>query len=887
MPGSAAKCFRTDSNEFKASNDYINKKKAQTIYYSAHKQDISNIKLNKIGNEKYKGPIYLNNGGFLGAVGGYNIDNYDLKLNVAKGRAYSEMPCIISTDLSTNATTNVVLNNPNDLCVNSVSKCQMPNSTYELFEGPYLIKTTTNTYSSEKCPLNSQLQYTTFDPSNIQTQSFGKLANDDKLHNLNLNSKLPLTCQPQLPVTIFIGSLYFIDIQEELSSSKYTHIIPKLEVKEVIIGTNVTSIGTSAFNSCLNLKAVSMPETIQQIKTKAFQDCSNLISITIPNSVTNIESNAFKNCTLLTKINFINKTNGPSIHDISNTFDINEDRILTFNLCFNNILLVNQFTTIINGIFENTCQDVPAQTTHFKLLTSRQALIDISDDLVSTDYTSGTYNISKTDILSVDIGTNVTSLGYEVFYNCSNLKSLTIPNSVTSIDASACKQCINLSSITIPDSVTSIGEIAFAYCEAATSITIPNSITIINYATFADCKAVTSINIPSSITTIKKYGFINCSSLTTVIFDANSQLQELIDGCFSGTSLGLITIPKSVELIDGYVFANCDSLTSISFEEVSLLETIGTDAFLNCISLESITIPTSVTSIGDSAFKGCSSLASITFEDISNSQLTTIGEEAFNLGSNISNITLPPSLTSVDASFISNCSDLSYIEFLGTRPDLASRLASEDLSGDINPGVFSNLRTAGVDPSTNIIVSGTDPSWNKINSIDGYPMKHFFELLKNGASFKLRNDAGYLYMHDASHPNGSQYLFTSNEISGSVFKLEQPTNILNISGEITYALYDTLNNCYLRHNDFILRCSTLDQLNSYPRIDWAWSFGKVQYKNVFYGTHTVIRNYYSNPTIMYDSGGNIPKIYHSPTWIGNTLNPGLSDAQIDFYFELV
>ncbi len=195
MPGSAIKCFKIDSNEFKASNDYINKKKALAIYNTAKQQSKTNSQV-KDDNSEYNGPVFINEGGFLGAIGGYNTDNYDLKLNVAKGRAYSEMPCIISTDLSTNATTNVVLNNPNDLCVNSVSKCQMPNSTYELFEGPYLIKTTSNTYSSEDCPLKSRQQYTTFDPSNIQTQSFNKLANDDKLQNLNLNSNLSLTCQP-------------------------------------------------------------------------------------------------------------------------------------------------------------------------------------------------------------------------------------------------------------------------------------------------------------------------------------------------------------------------------------------------------------------------------------------------------------------------------------------------------------------------------------------------------------------------------------------------------------------------------------------------------------------------------------------------------------------
>ena len=414
MSGSAGKCFKTDSNDFKSSNDHINKKKALAIYNSVKEQSKTNSQV-KHDKTEYNGPVFVNEGGFLGAVGGYDTSNYDLKLNVAKGRAYSEMPCVVSTDLSTNAITNVVLYNPNDLCINSVSKCQIPTSTYELFEGPYLIKTTSNTYSSEDCPLKSRQQYTTYDPSNIQTRSFSKLANDNKLQNLNLNSKLSLTCQPQLPVTIFIGSLYFIDIVGDLTSDKYVSIIPKLEIKEVIIGTNVLSIGQSAFFSCSNLKAIS------------------------------------------------------------------------------------------------------------------------------------------------------------------------IPNSVTTIDV-------------------------------------------------------------------------------------------------SGLSL--------------------------------------------CTALTSITIPKSVTTIGPNAFESCTNLKAIKFDDIANSSLITIGNSAFNFSSDISNITLPPSLTSVGTNFISNCTDLSYIEFLGSRPDLtASYPSSMDLSGDINPVVFSNLRTAGADPSTNIIIYELDSSWNRITSIDGYPVK--------------------------------------------------------------------------------------------------------------------------------------------------------------------
>ena len=59
---------------------------------------------------------------------------------------------------------------------------------------------------------------------------------------------------------------------------------------------------------------------------------------------------------------------------------------------------------------------------------------------------------------------NVTSIGYDAFYNCSGLKSVTIPNSVTKIGGSAFEGCSGLTSVTIPNSVTSIGDYAFDNC---------------------------------------------------------------------------------------------------------------------------------------------------------------------------------------------------------------------------------------------------------------------------------------------------------------------------------------------------------------------------------------------------------------------------------------
>ena len=83
-------------------------------------------------------------------------------------------------------------------------------------------------------------------------------------------------------------------------------------------------------------------------------------------------------------------------------------------------------------------------------------------NIVSNNYINGQ------GIISFD--GPVTSIGYEAFYNCRSLTSVTIPDSVTTIGDSAFYQCRSLTSVTIGDSVTTIEGWAFAVCSSLTSV---------------------------------------------------------------------------------------------------------------------------------------------------------------------------------------------------------------------------------------------------------------------------------------------------------------------------------------------------------------------------------------------------------------------------------
>ena len=80
------------------------------------------------------------------------------------------------------------------------------------------------------------------------------------------------------------------------------------KLKSVTIGSNVETIGSSAFEGCENLKTIKMGSSVEKIGSKAFKNCKKLTKVTLPSTVTEIGSNAFSGDSKLSSITISTKS---------------------------------------------------------------------------------------------------------------------------------------------------------------------------------------------------------------------------------------------------------------------------------------------------------------------------------------------------------------------------------------------------------------------------------------------------------------------------------------------------------------------------------------------------------------------------------------------------
>ncbi|MBR6828656.1 MAG: leucine-rich repeat domain-containing protein [Prevotella sp.] len=395
------------------------------------------------------------------------------------------------------------------------------------------------------------------------------------------------------------------------------------EIVHLIIGKNVTSIGSSAFSKCTNLKTVTFENgsTLTSIGYSAFDGCSSLQSIVIPAGVTSIGTYAFNGCSSLESIVI-----PASVTSIGK-------KAFSFCTSLESIVIPAGVTSIGDRAFV----DSNLKTVTFE---NGSALSNIGDMAfggcsletivipagVTSIGSSAFFRCTNLQTVTFENGSTLSSIGESAFSSCSSLESIMIPAGVTSIENWVFEGCSSLETIMIPAGVMSIGSYAFKGCSSLETIVIPAGVTSIGSSAFSSCTNLQAVTFENGATlsSIGSYAFKGCSSLETIVIPAGvtSIGSSAFDGC---SSLETIVIPAGVTSIGSSAFEGCSSIESIVIPAGVM--SIGYSTFEGCSSLESIVIPAGVTSIGSAAFKGCTNLQTVTFEN--GSTLTSIGTNAF------------------------------------------------------------------------------------------------------------------------------------------------------------------------------------------------------------------------------------------------------------------
>lgn len=299
------------------------------------------------------------------------------------------------------------------------------------------------------------------------------------------------------------------------------------ELKNVVIGNNVTYIDQSAFKNCPNLSSVVLGNSVSSIGSSAFKDCSSLKSISFPDCLTFIGNNAFSGCKITS------------------------------------ISLPNSNLNITNYAFEGC-------------------------PLESITFGSGTYSFGKEPFGNPSapkiIIKDMTSWCHSSFNSLSVISNnailcdsegleiidLVIPEGTERIGEYSFSKCKNnYNSITIPRSLKSIGEFAFENLDIKVAIIADlTSYCNIDFTVHSDFgymihlysnneTEIKELFIPEGVKEIKPYAFYGYKYLTAINFPKS--LEIIGKSAFSGCeNIVTITIPEGVKSIGNAAFQGID-----------------------------------------------------------------------------------------------------------------------------------------------------------------------------------------------------------------------------------------------------------------------------------------------------------------------------------------
>ena len=473
-------------------------------------------------------------------------------------------------------------------------------------------------------------------------------------------------------------------------------------------GLPVTSIGSKAFYSCIDIVSVKVPDSVKSIGDSAFLGCAKLVNLTLSDNLEFMGKEVFglSSSIKLTEYGnacYIGSKNNPYIvlvkaKDKSITkCEIPDGTrficLVAFDECTDliDVTIPNSIISIESGAFdecnglenvyisdlskwceidfEDSRSNPLTYATNLYLNGDIVTEVSIPDDVsIIRDFAFYGCNIT-----SLTIHEGVTSIGESAFQGCDKLKSVVIGDGVTNIADYAFSSCAELESITIGEKVLTIGDNAFSYCNKLPDIIIPNSVTNIGKSAFWGCDSLESVTIGSGVKTIEKGAFGECRGLLDIIYAGSEENWKEINIASNNEYLIGVTIHYNGDWTETETETDTESETETETNtdtenDYALDYTLneGGDSYSvagigECRATE-IVIPKMykglpVTSISENAFKNSADLLKVTI----GSNVTSIGRYAFSYCEQITEIVIPDSVKVIGSGAFGDCYALKEI----------------------------------------------------------------------------------------------------------------------------------------------------------------------------------------------------------------------------------
>ena len=395
-------------------------------------------------------------------------------------------------------------------------------------------------------------------------------ANAEESGTCGKNLKWKLTDKGVLTIT-GTGEMYNWEDRYANPWSQY-----RSNVKQVIIGDGVTTIGDRAFLDCSSLTSVTIPNSVTTIGAFAFHKCRSLTSITIPNSVTTIGYSAFSFCSSLTSITIPNsvKTIGYSVFGETNVAkviwltntppsgyeDVHGKIHYVPNISYSQLSNTKVYP-FLNSIFEvGGVKYVPV------------SLSERTCDAIDCIYTG--------DVYEVNIDKKVNYKGFDM--------------AVREINPYTGYKCRNITKANI-DITGSIGDNAFSGCSSLKSARIHKDVKELRNKVFEGCGALSTFIIEDRNTSLKigsngSDPFFKDCKLDSVYIGGKMEYNTSSSAGFSpfynNKSLRTVKISDAETTIYDKEFYGCNNIKNVSFGKG--LESIGANAFYDCVNVVQI-----------------------------------------------------------------------------------------------------------------------------------------------------------------------------------------------------------------------------------------------------------------------------------------------------------